>query len=286
MGFLIKLKHTYPSLSPNEQRIADFILKHPHEVKSSSSKALANQIAVSQSAIIKFSQKLGADKFSDFKLAISEALIRQETQSEPRVHLHDSITDKDDLSEIAEKLFVEKQRALKESLSLNAIPDVARVIEQLMQAKRIQLMGIGNSALVAKDLFYKLTKIGLPVVTETDTHASLAMSQSLTPQDILFLISFSGCHREILLAAENAKARQIKIVALTALTANPLHELADYLLYSVADESTFRSSSIASRTAQHAITDLLFMGILQQKEHANDLILESRALIGQLNKGR
>ncbi|HDR1419031.1 TPA: MurR/RpiR family transcriptional regulator [Pasteurella multocida] len=168
MGFLIKLKHTYPSLSPNEQRIADFILKHPHEVKSSSSKALANQIAVSQSAIIKFSQKLGADKFSDFKLAISEALIRQETQSEPRVHLHDSITDKDDLSEIAEKLFVEKQQALKESLSLNAIPYVARVVEQLMQAKRIQLMGIGNSALVAKDFFYKLTKIGLPVVTETD----------------------------------------------------------------------------------------------------------------------
>lgn len=186
MGFLIKLKHTYPSLSPNEQRIADFILKHPHEVKSSSSKALANQIAVSQSAIIKFSQKLGADKFSDFKLAISEALIRQETLSEPRVHLHDSITDKDDLSEIAEKLFVEKQQALKESLSLNAIPYVARVVEQLMQAKRIQLMGIGNSALVAKDFFYKLTKIGLPVVTETDTHASLAMSQSLTPQDILF----------------------------------------------------------------------------------------------------
>ncbi|MDX3981206.1 MurR/RpiR family transcriptional regulator [Pasteurella multocida] len=198
MGFLIKLKHTYPSLSPNEQRIADFILKHPHEVKSSSSKALANQIAVSQSAIIKFSQKLGADKFSDFKLAISEALIRQETLSEPRVHLHDSITDKDDLSEIAEKLFVEKQQALKESLSLNAIPYVARVVEQLMQAKRIQLMGIGNSALVAKDFFYKLTKIGLPVVTETDTHASLAMSQSLTPQDILFLISFSGRHREIL----------------------------------------------------------------------------------------
>ncbi|XYU91692.1 SIS domain-containing protein [Pasteurella multocida] len=241
---------------------------------------------MSQSAIIKFSQKLGADKFSDFKLAISEALIRQETQSEPRVHLHDSITDKDDLSEIAEKLFVEKQQALKESLSLNAIPYVARVVEQLMQAKRIQLMGIGNSALVAKDFFYKLTKIGLPVVTETDTHASLAMSQSLTPQDILFLISFSGRHREILLAAENAKARQIKIIALTALTTNPLHELADYLLYSVADESTFRSSSIASRTAQHAITDLLFMGILQQKEHANDLILESRALIGQLNKGR
>lgn len=88
------------------------------------------------------------------------------------------------------------------------------------------------------------------------------------------------------MAAENAKTRQIKIVALTALTTNPLHELADYLLYSVADESTFRSSSIASRTAQHAITDLLFMGILQQKEHANDLILESRALIGQLNKGR
>ncbi|GJH43459.1 MurR/RpiR family transcriptional regulator [Pasteurella canis] len=286
MGFLIKLKHAYHSLSPNEQRIADFILKNPNIVKSSSSKVLAAQVEVSQSAIIKFSQKLGADKFSDFKLAISEELIRQEAQQEKRIHLHDTITDQDDLTEIAEKLFLEKQQALKESLSLNPTKQIAAVIQCLLSAKRIQLMGIGNSALVAKDLFYKLTKIGLPAVTETDTHAQLAMSQSLTSQDALFLISFSGRHREILLAAENARAHQVKIIALTALQTNPLHQLADYVLYSVADESKFRSSSIASRTAQHAITDLLFMGIVQQKNDANVLILESRELIGQLNKFR
>ncbi|MGY4676686.1 SIS domain-containing protein [Pasteurella sp. P03HT] len=286
MGFLIKLKHAYHTFSPNEQRIADFILKNPALVKTASSKSLAAQIDVSQSAIIKFSQKLGADKFSDFKLAISEALIRQEAQQEKRIHLHDNITDQDDLAEIAEKLFLEKQQALKESLSLNSTQNLAVVIEKLLQAKRIQLMGIGNSALVAKDLFYKLTKIGLPAVTETDTHAQLAMSQSLTPQDVLFLISFSGAHREILLAAENARTHHVNIIALTALQTNPLHHLADHVLYSVADESKFRSSSIASRTAQHAITDLLFMGIVQKKGDANELILESRKLVGQLNKHR
>lgn len=284
MGFLIKLKHAYYAFSRNEKRIADFILNNPDIVKSTSSEALAQQINVSQSAIIKFSQKLGASKFSEFKLAISEELIRKE--SDNTVNLHDDITDKDDLSVIAEKLFLEKQQALKESLSLNPSSKIAEVISYLLEAKRIQLMGIGNSALVAKDLFYKLSKIGLTAFTEIDTHAQLAISQSLTKQDLLFIISFSGTHREILLAAENAKSKGVPIIALTALTPNPLHALTDQLLFSVADESEFRSSSIASRTAQHAITDLLFMGLVQQKERANTLILESRKLIGQLNKAR
>lgn len=284
MELLIKLKYAYPSFSPNEQRIADFILKYPQRVKSASSKCLANEIQVSQSAIIKFTQKLGIAKFSEFKLALSEALIRQENDT--ITHLHDNITDKDDLSVIAHKLFLEKQQALKDSITINPPDKLSDVIDCLLYAKRIQLMGIGNSALVAKDFFYKLTKIGLSVLTEIDTHAQLAISQSLDQQDVLFVISFSGAHREILLASQRAKSRNVKVIALTSLTVNTLHTLADHLLYSVADESIFRSSSIASRTAQHAVTDLLFMGLVQKRKNANSLILESRQLIGELNKVR
>ena len=285
MGFLIKLKYAYDSLSPNERKIADFIFEKPNEVKISSSKELADKIQVSQSSIIKFSQKLGATKFSQLKLAISEELIRQQSQTEQRIRLHDDITDKDDLAEITQKLFLEKQRALKETMMLNSPILIAQVVEELLTAQRIHLMGIGNSALVAKDLFYKLTKIGLPVITEADTHAQLAISKNLSSQDILCLISFSGKHREIVLAAQSAKERNVKIIALTSPIPNLLHTLADYVLYTVADESQFRSSSISSRTAQHAITDLLFMGIIQKKSQANQMILESRKLIEQLNDG-
>lgn len=281
MSLLKQINYAYTAYSINEQKIADFVLTNPQQVAQCSSQQLAVLIGVSQSAIIKFSQKLGIKKFSEFKLRLNEAWVKEHYQTEVR-HLHDNITAQDDIQQIGQKLLLEKQRVLQDSLALNSPAQIKQVIRQLMSATRIQLVGLGNSALVAKDLFYKLTKIGLPVITETDSHAQLAISQSLGKNDLLFVISFSGKHREILLAVQAAKANQATVVALTGFIENPLHSLADYLLYSIADESQFRSSSIASRTAQHAITDLLFMGIMQQSPESQALILNSRQWIKRL----
>lgn len=282
MSLLKKIRYAYASFTISEQKIADFVLDNPQQIAQCSSQQLAAFVGVSQSAIIKFSQKLGIKKFSEFRLQINEAWLKGHHQAEI-IHLHDNITAQDDIAQIGQKLLLEKQRVLQDSLALNSPEQIKQVIYQLLKAKRIQLLGLGNSALVAKDLGYKLTKIGLPVITESDSHAQLAISQSLGKHDVLFVISFSGRHREILLAAQAAKTNHATVVALTKFVENPLHSLADYLLYSIADESQFRSSSIASRTAQHAITDLLFMGIMQQSPQSQRLILNSRQWIKRLS---
>lgn len=283
MSLLTKIHYVYDALSSNEQKIADFVLANLQQAANCSSQRLAEHIGVSQSAIIKFSQKLGIKRFGEFKLALNEDWVKQ-SQTNTVIHLHDNITAQDDIQLIAQKLFLEKQRALQDSLELNSPKIIKKVIEHMLTAKRIQLLGLGNSALVAKDLCYKLTKIGLPVVSEMDSHAQLAISQSLRGGDLLLVISFSGKHREILLSAQAAKENGASVVAITTFIPNPLHQIANHLLYSVADESQFRSSSIASRTAQHAITDLLFMGIMQQQPESHQLILNSNEWIGRLEK--
>ena len=44
-------------------------------------------------------------------------------------------------------------------------------------------------------------------------------------------------------------------------------KLADYVLVSIAGENEWRSSSIASRAAQNTLTDLLFLALLQKRDH-------------------
>ena len=86
----------------------------------------------------------------------------------------------------------------------------------LRQARRVMLIGIGASGLVAKDFSFKLLKIGVMAVAEPDMHVQLAAVQALDKRDLLLAISFSGERREINLAAEEARQAGARVLALTS----------------------------------------------------------------------
>jgi len=285
MGCLVAISHNLNYFSPVERKIANYILSYTETLRDLSSQELAKQLDVSQSGIIKFAQKLGFKGFPDLKLAISEEIGRHQIlNKDSALHLHNEITSDDSLLVIAEKLLLEKQSALRETMNALKPEIFHQVAQKMCKAKRIQIAGLGGSALIAKDLTYKLLKIGMPVVSEIDSHVQLTIAQTLKPGDVLLAISYTGQKREILLAAEVAKQNGAILVAITSLGNNKLSAIADYVLHSVADEVKWRSSSISSRSAQNAITDLLFISLVQaEKEQASQLIQKGRNLVNTLN---
>jgi len=153
----------------------------------------------------------------------------------------------------------------------------------LKNAKRIVLVGIGASGLVAKDFSWKLMKIGISAVAEQDMHALLASVQALSPGDVLLAISYTGERREINLAAQEAQRIGATVLAFTGFTPNTLQQSASHCLYTVAEEQTTRSAAISSTTAQLALTDLLFMALIQRDpERASSHIRHSEALVKKL----
>lgn len=62
-----------PRLAENQRRIAQFILEKPERVLSLSSQQLAETLNVSQSAVVKFSQKVGVKGYPALKLALVES---------------------------------------------------------------------------------------------------------------------------------------------------------------------------------------------------------------------
>ncbi len=54
-----------------------------------------------------------------------------------------------------------------------------KIIEVISKAPFIQITGLGGSALVGRDLSFKLMKIGYRVACEADTHVQATVSQAL-----------------------------------------------------------------------------------------------------------
>ncbi|CNF00672.1 MurR/RpiR family transcriptional regulator [Yersinia enterocolitica] len=279
MSSLLRIRQLYPTLAQNDRKLADFLLTNPEQARHLSSQKLAQQTGVSQSAVVKFAQKLGYKGFPALKQALSEIV----AAPEQAVTLHNQILSTDSLKTVGEKLLAEKAAALRATLDINSEQRLTKALDMLRSARRVILTGLGASGLVAKDLAYKLLKIGVMAVSETDMHAQLAAVQALDSRDLLLAISFSGERREINLAAEEAQRCGAKVLALTSFTPNSLQQRADHCLYTISEEPAIRSAAISSSTAQYALTDLLFMAMIQQDlESTQDHINHSAALVKKL----
>ncbi|MEZ8297461.1 SIS domain-containing protein [Vibrio splendidus] len=283
MSVVNKIVSRRTQLSANAIKIADWITSNVEQAASLTSQELAQATNVSQSSIVKFTQRIGFKGYSEFKLALTEDIGRKHAiQTTP---LHSNILADDPFSVISQKLVQEKTDAMIKTTNALSLDTCTEAIRLLDSANRVQVVGIGGSALTAKEFSFKMLKLGITALAEQDSHVQIAIARTLTPQDVQVVISFSGERKDVLIAAETAKEQGVKVIALTSARKSKLRSIADLSFDTIADESQYRSSSIASRTAQNIITDLLFIALVKQRdESARQLIDDINSDIRQVSR--
>ncbi|GAA3551659.1 MurR/RpiR family transcriptional regulator [Zobellella aerophila] len=273
MTSLLKIAAMQPQLSPTEQKIAGYALAQPELLVQQSSSELAASIGVSQSSIVKFSQKLGFKGYADLRLSLSGAIGRQ--RDKERDVIHGDIELGDSHHVVMNKLLQSKAGAMQKTLDANNDDNLDLALDLVQRATRIQIAGVGASSLVAKDLGFKLMKLGRAVLVESDSHIQLANASTLTSDDLLIALSYSGASADIVNIARVAKSCGAATLAITGMMDNPLSKEADVVLHTVADEDQARSSSISARDAQFMVTDLLFILLTQVQPDAAEHIANS-----------
>ncbi len=279
MSCLVKIRAFQDELSPNERKIARFILSNPALIRDYSSQNLANSVGVSQSSIVKFSQKLGYQGFPDLKLAIHEDVLlgeRRAAGDAPRKAAGADGTPARDA------LYHVKSEAMRSTLQLNDEARVAAAVEVLERAERIQVVALGAGSMVGRNLASMLIQVGRSVVAEVDTYMQLSSVATLGPRDALFLISFSGESPKMLDIVKQARKAGVKIVTLTNYNANPIRALADVRLYSVGRVDEYEIPQIVSGTSQQFVVDLLFSQMVRHDPRARELLARSRKLVDSL----
>ncbi|TXH22336.1 MAG: MurR/RpiR family transcriptional regulator, partial [Elusimicrobia bacterium] len=112
MSPLLKIRAERDQMSAIERRIADFILEEAHFLRDYSSQQLANALKISQSSVVKFSQKLGFKGYPDPKYSIGESIARGDG-SEPAASAEPAR--KDAHAALAESLWHSKSLAEQET---------------------------------------------------------------------------------------------------------------------------------------------------------------------------
>lgn len=273
MTIIAKINNIKSQLSPSAQKIATLILQQPTSVVSLSSLQLAQQANVGQSSIVKFTQKLGFTGFPAFKSAIKEELARQQAIGNDPQQLQNQISSSDTLITITQKLAYQKTDAIIETTNAIDEQNLKDIVTLFINAQRIQLVGFGHAAIIAKDFSSKLLTLGMMTITEQDSQLQIEIANTLGPADIQCNICYDGNHQELLLAAHAAKMKGATLIALTSVHSSPLRQLAQFTLDTLAIEPSNHRQfqphnySIASHAAQQTLTDLLFMALTQQSQY-------------------
>lgn len=234
-----------------ERKIAAYLLGNFDKSLHSTLLELADGIGVSDASIVRFCKSIGYTGFQEYKINAAMQCV-----PEPRLY-NPSLSVDDSPAELCDKIFAIESSALEQTKQELDIKVMNEVADLLINAKRINLVGTGGSAISARDFQHKLLKIGVRAELQEDKDLQLMSASLLTENDVLFAISHSGSNLHVAETIDLAKKKNAKVVTLTMKSKNVLVEKADYPLYVVSEKTIFESESFSARLAQLAMLDCL-----------------------------
>lgn len=261
---LIRIRGLLPSLRPAERRVAEAVVADPAAAAELSISALAGKCATSETTVMRLCRSLGLDRYPELRLALARAASREEARHGIGVQISGDIGPNDTLADVVRKIGFSDARAVEDTTSTLDIEALGRAADALNGARRIDIYGIGASGFVCQDLHQKLHRIGLFASAWADPHGALTSAALLTDDDVAVGISHTGATRATIDPLRLAAARGATTIAITNSVASPLTEFANLVLTTAARETTFRSGATASRIAQLAVVDCLFVAVAQR----------------------
>jgi DNA-binding MurR/RpiR family transcriptional regulator len=257
---LVRVRAVMPALAPAEQRVANAVLADPGGVAAMTISELAEVASTSETTVIRFCKQIGVPGSPQLRLQLAA----QSAQESIRPEVGGDIEPGDSLADVVRKVAFADERAVRETAQQVDVEALAKVVDAVVKASRVDLYGFAASAFVALDLQQKLHRIRRVAFAWSDVHIALTSAALLGEGDVAIGISHTGTTVEVVEALEEAAKHGATTVAVTNFPRSPLAKTADLVLTTAARETTYRSGAMASRIAQLTVIDCLFIGVAQQ----------------------
>ncbi|MGW3493469.1 MurR/RpiR family transcriptional regulator [Streptomyces sp. NPDC001020] len=264
VDLLAGIRGALRNLAPAEQRVAEAVLDDPAQAARLSISALAGRARTSVTTVMRFCRAVGLANYPQLRLALAGAAAREDALRGDRAWTSGDISATDSLQQVVEKIIYNEARSLEETGAKLDVETLERAVDAVAGARRIDIFGVGASGFVGQDLHQKLHRIGRMAFIWTDVHAALTASALLGPGDVAIGISHSGTTADTIAPLQAAAERGATTIALTNFARSPIAESADLLLTTYALEAPYRVGATASRIAQLALIDCLFVGVAQR----------------------
>jgi len=271
---LLKLRSERDQMSAIERRIADYVVENARLLRDYSSQQLADALGISQSSVVKFSQKIGYRGYPDLKFSIGEAIARGDGNAANGGAADSGVASRPagKHSHASESLWNIKARAEEETRLINLPETIEAAARTIGQARHLFVVGFGSDGAPARGFAQRLALIGVLPVFHFDPVLATTSVSGAGSADALLVFSEHGRQTSLCHLARQMREAGGKVVSLTRHTANPLRAHADVsLLVSAHDDRTHIEPLLFHSALQHLL-DLIFVYLCENGKARLDLL--------------
>lgn len=166
-----------------------------------------------------------------------------------------------------EQILANRQEELRATYHALELSQLRETLTAIRNAEVIEVVSTGHNLPVALDASIKFSDLGKRCVSSAIHEKSLAFAQTLTPSDLLLVISGTGHSEQLELTARAAQKRGAPILLITCDRSSPLAKMADHLLISSNREQRLIENVHApSQLSANSIVELLYYLLLMNPD--------------------
>ena len=244
-----KLSRTGKALSKGHRRIAEFVASHPEKAAFMTAVTLGKSCAVSESTVVRFAVAMGYDGYPELQDALQE-LVRQRLTTAQRLDIASEISESDVLGTVLKN----DMRNIRQTVEELRQTDFDDVVDRLLNARRIYVMGLRSAAPLAQFMGHYLHLIFDDVFLVQNTTGDVFEDIArIGDKDVLIGISFPRYSTRTVDCMRFARENGAQVVALTDGEMSPLSEVADVCLCAHTDMASFVDSLAAPLSVINAL---------------------------------
>lgn len=237
--------------SKGQKRIAGYILSDYDKAAFMTAGKLGKLVHVSESTVVRFAAMLGYDGYPAMQKALQE-LVRSKLTSIQRIQASNSTLFSSDVITSVLQQDMDKIRVAVEEVDRAAF---AAVVDKLIAAKHIYILGVRSSSFLAGYLHFYLHLIfeNVSLVTSNSAGDILESTLRIGPGDLLVGISFPRYAQSTVKGVRFAHDRGADVVAITDSAMSPLYPMASAALLARSDMISFVDSLVAPFSLLNAL---------------------------------
>lgn len=245
------IENNMADFSKGQKRIAAYILKNYDKAAFMTASKLGGLVGVSESTVVRFASELGYDGYPGMQRALQD-MIRSRLTSTQRIQVAgDRLSGQDILGTVLQS-DVENLREMAGRADRAAFN---KVVDSIMQAKHIYIVGVRSSSYVAGYLNFYMHLL-FENVTLVQSNAAGEIFEQLFrigPGDVMIAISFPRYSKVTLSTVKFAHDRGATIVAVTDSEISPVYQMAEAALLAPCEMISFVDSMVAPLSILNAL---------------------------------
>ena len=250
-NILHTIEHNMSGFSKGQKRIGHYILENYDKAAFMTASKLGKLVGVSESTVVRFAAELGYDGYPNMQRALQE-MIRSRLTSTQRIQAAgDQFSGQNVLSAVVQS-DIEKLRLMASRADRT---EFEQVVDKLMSARHIYILGVRSSSFVAGYLHFYLHLL-FENVTLVQTNTAGEIFEQLFrigPGDVLIAISFPRYSQITVNTVKFAQDRGAGIIAVTDNELSPVCQMADAALLAPCEMLSFVDSMVAPLSLINAL---------------------------------